>query len=349
MMRVEEIFVTEDTTIRDALKIIDKSTKRIALVVDEDKHLLGTIVDGDIRRGLIRGVGIDALVGEVMFKEPMVCHASDSQEQILRIALSKKLYQIPIIDEEGMVVGLEELDDLLHTPTYNNKVVLMVGGLGTRLRPLTNTTPKPLLKVGNRPILETIIENFSKHGFREFILSVNYKSEMIEAYFGDGSKFGVKIEYIHEDKRLGTAGALSLMRDRLSDDFFVMNGDILTDINYERLLSYHQVSNSDATMCVREYEHQIPYGVVDIEDEAVVSIKEKPLLNFYVSAGIYMLSPSTLHYIPDDTFYDMPTLYEKLIEEKKNVNSFVLDEYWLDIGQVEEYERANSEFKNVFR
>jgi NDP-sugar pyrophosphorylase family protein len=243
---------------------------------------------------------------------------------------------------------VEEVDELLKQPTKPNKVVLMVGGLGTRLRPLTEHTPKPMLKVGNRPILETIILNFKKYGFTNIVLCVSYKSEIIEEYFKDGSEFGVNIEYIHENKRMGTAGALSLVRGQLTEPFFVMNGDLLTNINFERMMEYHESHKSIATMGVREYDFQVPYGVVNVDGEDILSIDEKPIHKFFVSGGVYVLSPKTLDFIPDDEFYDMPTLFEKVIAEKLKSVSFPIREYWLDIGRMEEFEKANNEFYEVF-
>ncbi len=347
MKKTDNIQITKNSTIKEALQIIDAGAMRIALVV-ENGSLIGTISDGNIRRGLLRGLTLDDSVESITHKNPIVCSVNDSKEKIIEIAVEYRIYQIPIIDNKGMIVGIEEVDELIKPSTHRNKVVLMAGGLGTRLRPLTDKVPKPLLKVGNKPIIETIMESFSKYGFKDFILSVNYKSEMFEEYFGDGSKFGFNIEYIHEDKRLGTAGALSLMREKLKDDFFVMNGDLLTNVNFEHLLKFHQESNSVGTMCVREYDFQVPYGVVNVEDGKLKSIVEKPVHKFFVSAGIYMLNPGVLKYIPDDIFYDMPTLFEKLIEKKENAISFPIREYWLDIGRREEFEKANNEYGKVF-
>ena len=224
----------------------------------------------------------------------------------------------------------------------------MVGGLGTRLRPLTETTPKPMLKVGNKPILQTIVEKFAEYGYTDIVMCVNYKSDIIQDYFKDGSDFGVNIEYILEEQRMGTAGALSLLKDKPNEPFFVMNGDLLTNVNFEHLHNYHIATNSVATMCVREYDFQVPYGVVNIKDSKIVSIEEKPTHKFFVSAGIYMLSAKVLDYIPNNEFYDMPTLFEKLIGLSENTVSFPIREYWLDIGRMEEYKKANDEYSEVF-
>ena len=348
MKNYKNILLHPNSTIREALKIIDSGAIKIALVVDEDEILLGTVTDGDIRRGLLGTLGLDDAIESIIFKTPTVCKIDDTKEKILEIAVAKKLYQIPIVDYNGKLVGIEELDELLKPKHKNNKVVLMVGGLGTRLRPLTEHIPKPMLKVGDRPILETIILNFKKYGFTEIILSVSYKSEIIENYFGDGSTFGVNIKYVHEDKRMGTAGALSLIKEKLNEPFFVMNGDLLTNINFEHMMEYHISNNSVATMGVREYDFQVPYGVVNTDGINIKSIEEKPVHNFYVSGGVYVLSRDSLKYIPDNEYFDMPTLFEKIIQDKKKSISFPIREYWLDIGRMEEFEKANNEYHEVF-
>jgi NDP-sugar pyrophosphorylase family protein len=224
----------------------------------------------------------------------------------------------------------------------------MVGGLGSRLRPLTETTPKPMLKVGNKPILETIINNFRQYGFKDIILSVNYKADIVKEHFGNGSEFGVNIEYIHEDKRLGTAGALSLMRGKFNEPFFVMNGDLLTNVNFEHFLNFHHENSSIATMAVREYEYQVPFGVVSQEEGKITSIVEKPKQRYYVNAGIYILNPEILDIIPHNVFYDMPTLFDNLIKEARTPISFPVHEYWLDIGQVNQLQQARDEYYDIF-
>jgi len=348
MRNINMLKLTPNSTVREALNIIDSGAIKFALVVDRKDRLIGTLTDGDIRRAFLNGITLDDTIENIYFREPTTVDINTDKEEIIDICTAKKMYQVPVIDEKGHVVSIMVLDELIQPRNYLNKVVLMAGGLGTRLRPLTNEIPKPLLKVGGKPIIETIIRSFSKYGFKHFILSVNYRSEMFESYFGDGSKLGVTIEYVHESKRLGTAGALSLMREKLQDDFFVMNGDLLTNVNFDSLLKFHLENQAEATMCVREYDFQVPYGVVDIKNGRIQAIKEKPVQTFFVSAGIYVLSPRILKYIPDDSFYDMPTLFEELIAKDMRVISFPLKEYWLDIGRVEEYERANLEYRKVF-
>ncbi|MBU0633189.1 nucleotidyltransferase family protein [bacterium] len=348
MKQINNIKLTLTSTIKEALKIIDSGAMQIAIVVDKEDRLIGTLTDGDIRRGLLNGLDLASSIESIIFRTPTVANITDTKEEILKKALAKKLHQIPIVDDERRVIGIKEIEELVKPSLKSNKVVLMVGGLGTRLRPLTNSTPKPMLHVGNKPILKTIVEKFAEYGYTNIIMCVNYKHHVIQDYFGDGSEFGINIEYILEEQRMGTAGALSLLKEKLAEAFFVMNGDLLTNVNFEHLHDYHIAHDAAATMCVREYDFQVPYGVVNMQNSKILSIEEKPVQKFFVSAGIYMLSPSVLEEIPKNEFFDMPTLFEKLIEKEKKAVSFLLREYWLDIGRMEEYEKANNEYHEVF-
>lgn len=348
MKKFDNLLINNNSTIKEALKIIDSGAIRIALVVDLENKLLGTLSDGDIRRGLLKNLSLDDTIEDLYSKSPTIASVNDSNERIIQKAISKQVYQIPVVDDEGKLVDIVNLATLLNITKKRNRVILMAGGLGTRLRPLTQDIPKPLLKVGNKPILETIIKNFANYGFVNITISLNYKGEMIKDYFGDGSNFGVNIDYIEENMRLGTAGALSLIENKPTEAFFVMNADLLTDVNFSHLLDFHSFSNSDATMCVREYEYQVPYGVIEVEESNVTSIVEKPIQKFFVNAGIYVLSPKVFDYIPKNEFYDMPTLFNTFIEKEKNVISFPIHEYWLDIGRMSDFEQAQSEYFRVF-
>jgi len=347
MKDISKITLSENSTLKDALEIIDKGRMQIALVINDEKKLIGTLTDGDIRRGLLKGMDLSTSIKTIVYRSPITAQISNTKEEILKLALSYKVHQIPILNNDE-IVGIQEIEELMNPKLKKNKVVLMVGGLGTRLRPLTENVPKPMLKVGNKPILQTIVEKFSEYGYTDIIMCVNYKSNVIKEYFQDGKLFGVNIEYIFEEQRMGTAGALSLLNEKLNEPFFVMNGDLLTNVNFEHLHHFHISNNSSGTMCVREYDFQVPYGVVNIKDSKIISIEEKPTHEFFVSAGIYMLNPEVLQYIPANQFYDMPTLFEKLINENKNTISFPLREYWIDIGRIEEYKKANDEYDEVF-
>lgn len=348
MKTTDNIKLNQSSTIKEALKIIDGGALQIALVINDDDLLIGTITDGDVRRGLLSGLDLDSSIESIVFKTPTIAKISDTKEEILKLALAKKLHQIPIVDESGKILGIQEIEELIKPKEKTNRVVLMVGGLGTRLRPLTENTPKPMLEVGKKPILQTIVEKFAEYGYTNIVMCVNYKSHIIQDYFGNGTKFGVNIEYVIEEQRMGTAGALSLLKHKPLEPFFVMNGDLLTNVNFEHLHNYHVSNKAIGTMCVREYDFQVPYGVVSIEGGKILSIEEKPTHKFFVSAGIYMLSPEALEYIPQNQFYDMPMFFEKIIGAKKNAISFPLREYWLDIGRVEEYKKANEDYYEVF-
>jgi len=344
---IQNIIVSENIIIRDALKVINDSSKQICLVI-EDEKFVGTLTDGDIRRGFLNGLNLNSPIKSIIYRNPTVCHIEDSNEKILKIAVAKKLHQIPIIDSNGLLVDLKEIDDFLKPKRKKNSVFLMVGGLGSRLRPLTNDIPKPMLKVGGRPILQTIIESFSNHGFVDITMCLGYKSKVIQEYFQDGSLFGVNIDYVVEEKRLGTAGSLSLIEKKLNEPFFVMNGDLLTNMNFEHMLDFHQKNFSKATMCVREYDIDVPYGVVNSIGESIVSIEEKPTHSFFVNAGIYILEPDCLKLIPKNKYFDMPSLFSELLKTQQKVSSYPLTDYWLDIGRLEDFKRANIDYPGVF-
>ena len=348
MRIVNDIKLSINSTIKDALQTINNGGLQIAIVVDENDALVGTVTDGDIRRGLLNGLDLNSSVSLVVHKSPSIASVGDTKESILKIALAKKLHKIPLVDELGKLVGIEDIEDIIKPVGKTNRVILMVGGLGTRLRPLTQDTPKPMLKVGNKPILQTIVEKFAEYGFVNITRCVNFNASIIRDYFGDGKEFGVNIDYVLEQKRMGTAGALSLLKERPSEPFFVMNGDLLTNVNFEHIFNYHTLNKATATMCVREYDYEVPYGVVKMNDNKITAIAEKPVQKFFVSAGIYMLSPEILDLIPQDEFYDMPTLFEKAIAQDKNVISFPIHEYWIDIGRLEEYQKANEEYAKIF-
>jgi dTDP-glucose pyrophosphorylase/predicted transcriptional regulator len=342
------LLLSPEASIRKAIEVINASGLQIALVVDQENCLLGTVTDGDIRRAILNGRTIEENVSEIMCENPSSALEQDTKSDLLSLMKRKSLRQIPILDQNKQVVGLENWANLMHKSTQDNVVVLMAGGLGTRLRPLTEDTPKPLLKVGTKPILETIILGFMEYGFDKFQIAVNYQSEKIKDYFQDGAKWGATITYIEETQRLGTAGALSLLPNIPDKPFFVMNGDLLTRINYQHLLDFHEDHNSSATMCVREYDYQIPYGVVNIDEHNILGIEEKPVHRFFVNAGIYVLNPKVIKLLPENTNFDMPDLFDKLIETKQITSAFPVHEYWMDIGQVEDFRRANGEFNTKF-
>jgi dTDP-glucose pyrophosphorylase len=345
---LERATINVNADIRAVMELLNQNSLQIALVVDDGNRFMGTVTDGDIRRGLLAGGTMQTPVSEILHRNPTVCLSSDSKDHILSVATSKALQQIPIVDDRGVLVGVETIEDLVKRRTRENPVVIMAGGMGTRLGELTRNVPKPMLHVGNKPILLTIIESFAKFGFTNIVLSVNYKSDVIENYFKDGSGFGVNISYIREDKRMGTAGALSLLEKRPDKPFFVMNGDIITNVNFENLLAFHEESKVPATMSVRLYDLQVPYGVVYIKDNRIGAINEKPVHQFFVNAGIYVLSPECLDKVPKDEFFDMTSLFQVLVDSGRKPATYLISEYWLDIGHAKDYQTANEEIHGVF-
>lgn len=348
MKGLESATINLNSDIRSVMVLINDNSLQIALVVDDENRFIGTVTDGDIRRGLLSGLEMHSPVSRIINRNPTVCQINDSKEHILNVATSKSLQQIPIIDGNGVLVGLELVEELVKRKTKDNPVVIMAGGLGTRLGDLTRNVPKPMLQVGNKPILQTIIESFAKYGFTNIILSVNYKSHVIEDYFKDGNGFGVNISYLRETERRGTAGALGLLEKRPDKPFFVMNGDILTNVNFENLLAFHTESKAPATMSVRLYDLQVPYGVVHIKDNRIGGINEKPVQQFFVNAGIYMINPECLDLVPAHGIFDMTSLFQKLVSEARKPATYLISEYWIDIGHIKDFEAANGEYANVF-
>jgi len=348
MYQINEIKLTPSDTIREALRVIDTGAMKIALVVDEEGKLIGTLTDGDIRRGLLKGMELTDSIRDIYNNQPISVKISDPKEKIIELAIARRVYQIPVIDEEGRVIRLAEINQLIKQEKHPNTVVLMAGGLGARLRPLTDTTPKPMLPVGGKPILETVIGQFKKQGFSKFVIALNYLGYMIRNYFGNGLTLGVDISYLDENQRMGTAGALGLLERAPDESFFVMNADILTLVNFESLMEFHVRNGADATMCIREYGMEVPYGVVRLNKDNIVSIEEKPIQQFYVNAGIYVLSPDTLNLIPRGHPMDMPGLFEQAVEKGMTTLSFPIREFWMDIGKPEDYERANLDYNRLF-
>lgn len=344
----ESTLVTPDTPLGDAVATLDRSALRIALVVDGERRLLGTLTDGDVRRALLKHLSLAVPVREVMCATPQAAQLDWTRERILAVMESRQLLHLPVVDQEGRVVGLETLHGLLNRKVLSNPVLLMAGGLGTRLHPLTYDCPKPLLKVGDKPILELILESFVNAGFSRFFISTHYLPEMIREHFGDGRRWGVDIRYVHEGEPLGTAGALGLLpQDEINQPLFMMNGDLLTTLNYNSMLDFHLAHGSAATVCVREYEYQVPYGVIQNEGHRIVSIVEKPMQHYFVNAGIYLLEPELVRSVKRGTRIDMPALLERAIDGGGTVSMFPIHEYWLDIGRMEDFKRAQTEIRSL--
>jgi dTDP-glucose pyrophosphorylase/predicted transcriptional regulator len=339
----KNILVSPTATIKEVLKVIDSEALQLALVVDDDNRLLGTVTDGDVRRALINGSPLSHAIYEIMFTSPTVADLSMSKTRILELMNAKELGSIPILND-GIVVGLETIYHVADKDKYHNPVFLMAGGFGSRLRPLTDNCPKPLLKVGDKPILEMVLLSFIKSGFHDFYISTHYLPEMIQEYFGDGSHWGVSITYIHEEKPLGTGGALGLLPKDLPDlPVIMMNGDILTKVDVSALLIFHNENNANATMCVREYEYQVPYGVIESEGDNITAMVEKPIQRFDVNAGIYVVGREIVNSVKENEILDMPTLLERFLG--KQILKYPFYDYWLDIGRMDDLKRAQVDIR----
>jgi len=326
----------------DAMKLINQNAARIVLAVDEAGRLIGTATDGDIRRGLLAGVTLDSPLERVLHRDPVTIPPGTPNEQVLALMRDRQISQVPIVDKEGLVHGLSLVDNLARPEIHQGDtwVVLMVGGQGQRLRPLTNDTPKPMLSVGERPLLEIILGQLVDQGFTKFFFSVNYMADAIRDYFGDGAKLGVRIEYLEEKTRMGTAGALSLLPGMPEGPIIVMNGDLLTNVNFGHILSYHRSLGACATMGVREYDIKIDFGVVEVSEGVITGLQEKPVHQFLINGGIYVLEPEVLAHIAEESYLDMPVLFQQLVDDEKKCVVFPIVEYWLDVGRRQDLDEA---------
>lgn len=332
------VFTFEDgETLEKAIELLDKNHNGVLPVIHKDGTLYGLITDGDIRKAIINK---ELNLEHIINKNPYKLNISSTHAQRIQFLKQIKRRHLPLVDDNNKFITVFTLDELYFN-LKPNWVVIMAGGLGTRLGELTKDTPKPMLKVRNKPIIEHIIDMFVSYGFTKFMLSVNYKAEVIKNYFKDGSDFGVEIQYIEENKRLGTAGALSLIETEIEEPFFVINGDVMTSLDFEKLVDFHSAMTSDATMCVRRYDYQIPYGVIQTDEaQNVLDINEKPKYDFLVNAGVYIMNPTVLKYIPQDAYFDMPSLFEILKKYEKTIKAYEISDYWIDIGHPEDFERV---------
>lgn len=344
MTDLTPLLISPDASIRDAAAAIDRGARQVALVVNGDMRLIAVVTDGNIRRGLLRGLDLDASVADVMTSNPTRVKQQDGIATARRLMREHNLHHVPIVDAHDRLVDLLWIDDLTKIVSKTTPIVLMVGGLGMRLRPLTESVPKPMLPIGGRPILEQILQSFSEQGFVKFTLSVNYLGEVIREHFGDGSDFGVEVTYIEEPKRMGTAGALSLLQEFPVEPVIVMNGDLLTSIRFDALLKFHLETGASATLCARQFDMQVPYGVIEAEGTRLRGIDEKPVHHHFVNAGIYVLSPEIIAELEPGTPLDMPDLLARLTARGDTVSVFPLREYWLDIGRIEDLEFARLKY-----
>ena len=329
----KKTLLLENSTIRKVIKNLEKSALQIVLVIDKKKNLVGTITDGDIRRGLLNGLNISNPIKKLINKKPLIGSSTMSANTMNQIMQTNKINQLPIVDKSKKIVGLYFWDAIKYSITQKSQVIIMAGGKGKRMMPHTKTCPKPLLPVGGKPILEHILLKARSEGFNNFIISINYLGEMIEDYFGNGSKWGVKIKYLKENMPLGTIGALSLIKNQPNFPFIVCNGDIISDIKYTDLLDFHIKNKAFGTVAVKPYEIKNPYGVVKIDGNQIVDIEEKPIVKSHVNIGVYVFSPKIINEIKKNKYLDMNILIQKLLGKMKKIIAYPAYEPWLDIGK----------------
>lgn len=328
-------------SLQDAIRNLDETALRIVLVLGEGGRLEGTVSDGDIRRGLLKGLTFNDSIDTVLHRAPFVVPMQFGRDTVRQLMVANKVQQIPVVDENHRVIGLHVWDELSATPKRDNLMIIMAGGKGVRLRPHTENCPKPLLPVAGKPILEHIIERAKLEGFNRFVLAIHYLGHMIEEHFGDGKGLGVEIDYLREDISLGTAGALSLLRSLPEEPFVVTNGDVLTDIRYGELVDFHARYDSFATMAVRVHEWQHPFGVVHIKGVNIVGFEEKPVTRSQINAGVYAISPDALRFLAKRGHCDMPALFQRLQESGKKIVAYPMHEPWLDVGRPSDLQLAN--------
>ncbi len=345
--------VTPQSSIRDAVAVIDDIAKGIALVVDGERRLLGTVTDGDVRRCMLAGLDLNTPVQQILdrkqsspYPRPVTAPSGTAPETLLLMMVRNSIRQIPLVDAAGCVEDLLSVEDILPVSCAPPQAVIMAGGMGTRLRPLTDNLPKPMLPVNGKPLMEHIVTQLRDAGIHQMHVSTHYKPESIVKHFGDGSRFGVDISYVNEDRPLGTAGALSLMQP-WSSTLLVINGDILTGTNFRAMQAFHQEHRATMTVGVRKYEVKVPYGVTVLEDVEIRGLQEKPMLRFFVNAGVYLIEPEAYPFVQTETRLDMTDLIERLLGASRRVVGFPISEYWIDIGQPSDYERAQKEFCEV--
>lgn len=329
-----------DSNIQQAIANLDASGLQIAMIVGPDGKLIGTVTDGDIRRGILRGVAMTSPVQEVMQRAPRVVPAHMDRKSVLELMSASKIHRMPVVDENRTIVGLRIWDELLAVRSRPNLVVVLAGGKGTRLRPHTENCPKPMLPVRGKPMLEHILDRARREGFTRFVFAINYLGHLVEDHFGDGSRWQVEISYIRESSPLGTAGALGLLHPCPTEPVLVTNGDLVTDLNYSELLDFHIQHQAAATMAVRAHEWQNPFGVVHTDGLDIVGFEEKPVWRTHINAGIYVLDPSTLGAVGENEHCDMPTLFNRLRERSRKTIVFHMHEPWLDVGRPNDLELA---------
>ena len=339
--------INEEKNILDAIKLIESTGIGFVAIINDQKKLVGVLTDADVRKAILKGMDEEMSVKTIMNSNFVSAKIGINNVGVKNLMKETSRSQIPIINENGILLDVIAKSDLTDK-VYDNPVIILAGGLGKRLRPLTNDNPKPMLEIGGKPILEIAVENLIKSGFYKIVLAINYKGHMIEEYFGNGKNWGCEITYIREKKKLGTSGALSLLPINLEKPFFIMNADLLTKVNFSDILDYHLEHNTIATVCVSQYDLEVPYGVVRTDSHGLISVNEKPVQSFFVNAGIYIAEPEILHFVPKNKKIDMTDLLNIILEKGHKISVFPIREYWLDVGRTEDLMQANKDYKDYF-
>jgi len=341
------LLLRRNAKVREALESMTETRQGFSVVVDDEGRLLGVVTDPDLRRALLRGVGVESPVCEAMNPNPVSAPADGDEASLTALFRQHAYSHVPLVDAQRKVVGIARLVDRIAVKrTRENQVILMAGGTGKRLLPLTKNTPKPMLRFGDKPVLEILLERLADSGFRRFTISVNYLADQIRSHFKDGSRWGVELDYLQEDRPLGTVGSLGLLSPTPQHPLLVVNGDVLTSLDFQAMLDFHERERALATLCVKQHEFQIPYGVVEIDESRVQSIVEKPKHRSFVNAGIYVIEPAILEWLKPLRELDMPDLL-RLVRERRSdgVACFPLREDWIDIGDMTQFLRASREFE----
>jgi dTDP-glucose pyrophosphorylase len=342
-MNPEDLFVGRGATVREVLERVSKTGKGLALAVDEERRLLGIATDGDLRKAILRGVSLDATIEAALNRTPVVVRSDVTAADALALMRQRSFRHLPVVDERGRVVELLLLDELLAPPTpLKIPAVIMAGGEGKRLRPLTEATPKPLLRVGGKPLVEILIEHLRQCGVTDVIVALHHKSEMIRDHLGDGSRLGLRLTYVEEPRPLGTMGALTLVRERLEPGALVVNADILTKCNFRAMWEFHRRQGPPAmTVGVSLHQVEIPYGEFTLRGDRVLDVDEKPRKEYPINTGIYVLEPTAIDLIPAGVYFDATDLIHALLGAGRPVAAYAIREYWLDVGRQFDFEKAN--------
>ena len=336
MKNINNYTIPSSSSVRQVILKLQANASQIVIVINKkERQVLGTVTDGDIRRALLKGIELDSSADDIMNRNFIFLLEPASKKDAITLMQKKKLKHIPLLDSKRVLIKIYSLEDLIKSDSLDNDVIIMAGGEGKRLRELTKNCPKPMLKVNNKPILEIILEQCIEAGFKNFYFSVRFLKEQIKDYFNDGSRWNVSIRYLEEDRPLGTAGAISLLKHETTHSVLLINGDVLTKVDFKNLYVFHKHNKSDMSICVRKYSTEIPYGVVNTQNSQVLSLDEKPLITHFINAGIYLFKPHIMGLVPKNTYFDMPQLINLAKQKKFKIHAFPIHEYWQDLGYPE--------------